>query len=360
MQKIMAKYNLPGEIIKIENYGFGHINKTIKITAINNNQTYEYILQKINNTLFKKVNKLMKNINYVSCHLKTKLQEENHITSKVLTIIKTKQGKTYYKHKGKYYRIYEFIDNSICLQKTTNPKVFELVGKAFGEFTNDLADFDAKKLYNILPNFHNTKERLKTYLKAYKKDKLYRKQNIKQIHSQIIKRQKYATIIVEKEKNNLLPVRTTHNDTKLNNIILNANTNSPLAILDLDTVMPSTILYDFGDAIRYGCNIAGEEETKLKNIKFDLKLFESFTKGYLSKTKNILTSEELETLAISPLVITYELCLRFLTEYLNGDKYFKSKYEGQNLKRAKVQMKLLIEMEKNYKKMQKIIKKHAK
>ena len=359
VHKIIVKYALKGEILKIENYGYGHINKTIKITTQDGDSKFEYILQQINRKLFKNVGKLMNNINLISLHLQKKCRERNgDIQREVLRVIPTKTNKTYCRVKGKYYRIYHFIKNSVCLQQTDQPEVFELVGKAFGDFEKDLADFDATRLYPILKNFHNTKIRYYSYLEVFKKDKFDRVKNVENLHKIIVKRSKYANILVNLEKNGKLPIRVTHNDTKLNNIVLDKNTLKPLAILDLDTVMPATLLYDFGDAIRFGCNTASEEEQDLLKVGFNLKLFESFAKGYLSSLKDTLTKNEIKCLAISPLVITFELAIRFLTDYLDGDKYFKINFECQNLIRAKVQLKLLLEMEKNYKEMQKIIKKY--
>ena len=207
------------------------------------------------------------------------------------------------------------------------------VGLAFGQFQQDLSDFDARQLYEILPQFHNTKKRYDDFISVAGIDKCNRVYGVKSLINEFIEKKKYASVIIDKEKN--LPLRVTHNDTKLNNVVLDKRTKKALAVLDLDTVMPSTLCYDFGDAIRYGANSSLEDEKNLDKVCVNLKLVEAFTKKYLGKIKSSLETEELNLLAISPLVIAYELGLRFLTDYLQGDTYFNTKYENQNLYKNK-------------------------
>lgn len=354
---VLSQYDLFGNPIENNSYGFGHINKTMKLKTEKDNKIKYYIVQKINTNLFTNVDALMSNIEKVSLHLQKKCKERNGCDDReVLKVVKTKTGKLFSKYNDSYYRIYDYIEDSVCLQSTNSYSVFEEIGGAFGQFQSDLNDFDASSLETILPDFHNTSLRYEQFLDAVNNYKNF-DEELNQIIENFASKSHYKNVLVEKEKNKTLPLRVTHNDTKLNNIALDKDTFKALAVLDLDTVMPSTLCYDYGDAIRYGVCTCEEDEEDERKVDINLELLDAYTKGYLSKMRD-LTKEELNNLSISPLVISYELGLRFLTDYLTGNKYFKTTRKNQNLDRAKVQYRLLLQFEKNFEKIDKIINKY--
>lgn len=347
MAKVLHSYNFANDITPIQKYGYGRINKTWLVET----SSSKFILQKINSELFKNIPKLMNNIIMITEHLKTKNKSDPR---KVLTIINNKKNKPFTKIDGEYFRVYEYIDNSICYQTSKNYETIKKLGFAFGDFQKNLSDFDQNKLFTTIPDFHNTSKRYADFMNTLNKQNQGAILKNKALILKFINRKKYSTLIQNLIDKNEIPKRVTHNDTKLNNVIFDSNSKLPLAILDLDTVMPGTLLHDFGDAIRYCCNSSSEEETELNKIKFDVDLYKAFCEGYISSMTD-LTQTELKHLAISPLVMAYELGLRFFTDYFNGNKYFAVDYECQNFKRAQNQMKLLEDMENNYTLMQKII-----
>lgn len=360
IRDILPYYDFNGEVLDSYYYGYGNINKTLVINVRQSKKDKKYILQKINTNLFTNVDQLMSNIYKTTTHLKEKAKQRNDDISRlVLNIVPTKDGRLYLNVDDGCYRVYDYIDNSICLQKTSSKRIMRQVGLAFGQFQQDLSDFDASSLFEILPDFHNTKKRFEDFENIANIDSFNRVGEAKLLIKEFREKGKYASIIVDKQKDKKLPLRVTHNDTKLNNVVLDKKTKKALAVLDLDTVMPSTLCYDYGDAIRYGTSSAVEDEHNLDKVSVNLKLVEAFTKSYLQKTIKSLTTEELELLAISPLVIAYELGLRFLTDYLQGDTYFNTKYDKQNIYRAKVQLKLVNEFEKKYSSIKKIIYKYT-
>lgn len=347
MAKVLHSYNFANEITSIQKYGYGRINKTWLVETASG----KFILQKINSELFNNIPKLMNNIIIITEHLKTKNQNTSR---SVLNIINNKHNKPFTKIDCEYFRVYEYIDNSICYQTSKNYDTIKKLGFAFGDFQKNLSDFDQSKLYTTIPNFHNTSKRYNDFINVLNKQSKSAILKNKALILKFIDKKKYSSLIQNLIERNEIPKRVTHNDTKLNNVIFDYDSKTPLAILDLDTVMPGTLLHDFGDAIRYCCNEASEEETELSKIKFDIDLYKSFCEGYICSMTD-LTQTEINHLAISPLVMAYELGLRFLTDYLNGNKYFAIDYECQNFKRAQNQMKLLEDMENKYMLMQKIV-----
>lgn len=360
LYKVLSNYDLHGELFKTELYGFGRTNKTILIGTINSGE-HNYILQKINSNLFKNVDALMNNIELITNHIKNKYTEKGKdYKNKVLNIIKTKKNKNYVKIGKEYYRIYDFIEDSICIQQVTRSKQIYELGRAFGKFQQQLSDFDSSKLYITIPNFHNTLSRYQDFLQILNANKLDRTKGIEDLIEFVKQKSfRYTSILVDKEKNGDLPIRVVHNDTKINNVVFD-ELGKAKAILDLDTVMPNTLCYDFGDAIRFACNTAGEEETNLDKVGFNKDYFDKFCEGYFSKTSEMLTDKEWDILFISPLVLAFELGVRFLGDFLNGDKYFGVSSPLDNLNRAKVQFKLLEELERNEKFIKHTIEKYKK
>ena len=356
--KILENFQIRGEVVALEECGDGHINDTYRVTCMFQDKPLLYSFQRINTKLFSDVEALMHNIELVTDHIKKNIKAHGgDVRREGLFLIRTIDDKTYYhdKDNDKYYRAYLFIDDATCYQVVDNPKIFYESAVAFGNFANMLADFDAAQLVEVLPNFHNTPIRYKAFIDVVEKDVFSRKKDILREIEFITSRENYASKITSLLDSGMIPYRVTHNDTKLNNVMIDKETGKGIAVLDLDTVMPGSLCYDFGDAIRFGCNPAAEDEKDLNKVNFRLDYFESYTKGYLSAVGDSITQLEKDTLALSAIVITYECGMRFLTDYLNGDSYFRIHREGQNLDRARTQFKMIEDMEKLLEQMKSIV-----
>ncbi|MCQ2794073.1 MAG: aminoglycoside phosphotransferase family protein [Bacilli bacterium] len=356
IKKIFQSYPINSEIIKAIPYGEGHINNTYLVTFKNKDQ---YILQIINDKIFHPVSHLMEN--YVAV---TKFTHQA-ITKRggdpfreTINVVFTKNKKSYVKYQNLYARVLYFINHTITLQIIKKPQDFYYTAVAFANFYKILAKFDARKLYEIIPNFHNTELRYKAFLKAVKLDKMKRAKTCQKEIKFIIDHQQYCPLIVNMLKKKTIPTRVTHNDTKLNNILFDEKTHHPIAVIDLDTIMPGSLCYDFGDAIRFGTNSAKEDDKDLSKVHFRLDLYEIFLKGFLKTLGKVITKKEKENLALGSIMMTLECGMRFLTDYLEGDHYFHTKYPTHNLVRARTQLKLVSEMEKQYKQMNSLINKY--
>lgn len=342
-KEICAKFNI--EPISIEPYGEGHINNTMLVTTAEK----RYILQRINNSIFKSPENVMNNIFYV-----TKYLSDNGVET--LNIILTSNGKPYYKSGNNYFRMYDFIENTVTYNETPSPAVMSVAGRAFGDFQNSLAGFDTTLLKDIIPDFHNTPKRYENFKKAVEADAFDRlalcSDEVKFVNDRCDTFSKVTDALDKKE----IPERITHNDTKLNNILLDRETNKARAIIDLDTIMPGSMLYDFGDSIRFGASTAAEDEKDLDKVHFDIELFKAYANGYVDALRESITEKELELLPYSAYLMTMECGMRFLTDYLENDVYFKTAYADHNLVRCRTQFKLASEMEKQFDKMLEICK----
>jgi len=358
MQKNIAEqFDIAGEFLSAVPYGEGHINATFKVLFREEGEAKAYLLQKINHNVFKDVDGLMRNIKLVTSHIKEKISNPLEGT---LTVIPTKDGKLYYEsHEHEFWRMYLFIENSIAYQKVDNADVFYKTAVAFGGFANQLMDFDASLLSETIPDFHNTKSRLDDFRQAVKNDKCNRLAEVRKEVDFILSREADCAVFMDYLDNGKLPLRVTHNDTKLNNVLFHDNTGECICIIDLDTVMPGLALSDFGDAIRFGASSAAEDETDLSKVFMRLDLFEMYTKGYLSQAKDSLTQLEKELLPFSAKLLTLECGMRFLADYLNGDTYFKIHREKHNLDRARTQLKLVADMEDKMEQMVEVVKKYS-
>ncbi len=354
---ICENFNLVGDIIDYIPYGEGHICDTYKITTNYNDKITHYLFQRINDKVFHNVDKLMQNIELVTSFCKEKIIQLNKNPDRnCLSIIKTKDNNNFYHNEDGYFRIYNFIEDATTIQTITNKNDFYSIAVAFGNFAKMLSDFDATKLYEVIPNFHNTKLRYKNLLNAIE---LNPKNRVDEITKEIEFAKKISNIcgtITDKIDSDEIPIRVTHNDTKINNVMLDAKTRKGLAVIDLDTVMAGSLCYDFGDSIRSGCLLCPEDETDIDKVEFRLDLYEVFLKGYLSEVNNFITQNEKELLAMGAILMTYEVGIRFLTDYIEGDTYFKIQHEKHNLDRARVQLKLVEKMLNSYDKMQALIK----
>ena len=344
---IIKSFDISGEVLSCEPYGEGHINNTFLVTVSNESKTIRYILQRINSNLFTDVDKLMSNITAVTEHIRAKLTSEGLDPDRgTLTVIKTLEGGLYTIADGKYYRMYLFIENATAYQTVAKPEDFYYSAVAFGEFNRRLGDFDASTLYEILPNFHNTVVRFANFKKAVEEDVMGRAHEVQPEIDFVLKREWYYSRLVDLLDSGEMPLRVTHNDTKLNNVMLDNVTGEPVAVIDLDTVMPGSLCYDFGDSIRFGCNPCGEDERNLSKVNFRIDLYETYLRGFLSSVGDVLTDVERDNLAMGAIMMTIECGMRFLTDYLEGDTYFRTTREGQNLDRCRTQFKLVSDMEK--------------
>ena len=342
--------------VKVEAYGNGHINDTY----ISNSEP-RYILQRINHSIFKNPDQVMSNIVGVTEFLRKKIIAAGGDPDReTLTVVKTKDGKNFYKTEdGDYFRMYGYIENAVSYEAVENPAQFSEAARCFGRFQNMLSDYPADKLYDTIPFFHDTVKRFGDFETAVANDMAGRKASVQKEIDFVFSRKADAAVVVDAIADGRVPVRVTHNDTKLNNVLLDRVTGKGVCVIDLDTVMPGSLLYDFGDALRFGASTGAEDETDLDKIHFDLELFEAFTKGFLEEVGDVLTPTEIELLPFSAKLLSYECGMRFLGDHLNGDTYFKIHRENHNLDRARTQFKLVEEIEAKLEDMKKIVKKYV-
>lgn len=354
MQKILQHYYFGKNTINVSPFGNGHINKTFLVVTDNKEK---YILQQINTAVFKKPKEVMKNIELVTNYIRDIVEKSAKDPSRAaLEIVPTLESKTFVKVEDMYWRCYRFVYGAKTYERIETPDMFYEVGKAVGVFQRQLKEFPIDDLSITIPDFHNTPVRFQKFLKVANDDPKRRGIEVFNEIKFVFDRQKIMGKIVELMKNKEIPVRVTHNDTKLNNIMIDEETKKAICVIDLDTVMPGSVLYDFGDAIRIGASTAVEDEKDLNKVNLDIELFENFAKGFLEKTYHFLTSKEIENLVEGARIITLECGMRFLTDYLEGDVYFKTHYETHNLDRARTQFKLVEDIEKNNDKLKNIIK----
>jgi Ser/Thr protein kinase RdoA (MazF antagonist) len=327
----------------------GHINTTF---ILETDSGARYILQKVNRQVFRDVPALMNNIQAVTNHL----QKKERDLRRVLRLVPALDGAYYaVDEQGEYWRVYLYISDSVCHDKAETTEEFYESGVAFGRFQNLLSDFPANELVETIPGFHDTISRYKKFHKVLSDDPAHRAGDVKQEIDFFLAREEEAGQMVTMQKSGLLPLRVTHNDTKLNNVLLDKSTGKPLCVVDLDTVMPGLCGNDFGDSIRFGASTALEDEMDLSRVSLSLPLFEAYARGFLSACGKSLTPLELETLPLAARLITLECGLRFLTDHLEGDVYFRIHRPGHNLDRSRTQLQLVSDMERKFGEMQNII-----
>jgi len=356
LKEIFGHFNAEGTFLSGEPYGNGHIHDTFRIETIEKDKD-DYILQRLNNRIFKNIPELQNNIERVTVHLRNRLKTipGSDIKRECLSLIPSNEGKSWIIDKDEnYWRMYIFISDHRSYNIVDNPdKAFE-GGKAIGRFQAMLADMPGAPLFETIPWFHDIGKRLQFFKNKITEDPVGRVKSVDEEIKQVLKRQEEMKIILKLGNEGKIPLRITHNDTKFNNILLDAN-DKALCVIDLDTVMPGYVHYDFGDAIRTVANTTSEDEKDLSMITMDINLFEAYSEGYLSETGNTLNTVEKEYLAFAPRLITYTIAIRFLTDYIDGDNYFKIHHEKHNLQRTRAQLRLLMSMEKQYEDMRRII-----
>ena len=342
-------------------YGSGHINDTfVAHYQPEEGHCKRYIFQRINTSVFKNPYELMDNIEHVTDYLRECIIKENGDPEReTLHIIRTTDGKNVYQDsEGKFWRAYDFIEETITLQQANTPEDFYESAVAFGDFQRKLAGFDASILNESIKDFHNTRVRFENFEKAVEADILDRAKLCKEEIEFAMARKNEASILVDMLKNGELPLRVTHNDTKLNNVLLDEHTRKGICVIDLDTVMPGLAGYDYGDSIRFGASTGAEDETDLSKISMSLELFDIYTKGFMETAGNALTDTEIEMLPMCAKMMTFECGIRFLTDYLQGDTYFKTHRPGHNLDRTRTQFKLVADMEEKWDEMKAIVAKY--
>ncbi len=344
--EVCNHFQIAGTPTEAVPYGNGHINDTYKVTAEMGGNTVHYILQKMNPYVFNSIPQLMSNISTVTGWLKKEIDKEGgNPERETLCLIRTVNNKDYAVIDGDSYRMYNFIENTVSLDKPRTAFDFSESSVAYAKFIKRLALFDVSKMYTVIPNFHNTPRRLYSLNLAVRNDKADRLKRVRNEVKWVAEREKLAGRITTLLATRAIPTRVTHNDMKLNNVLLDEATGSGVAVIDLDTVMSGSLLYDFGDAIRFGCNTTWENDSNPENVHFNVGLYKVYTKTFVEAMKDYITPLEKKHLLFSACTMTYECGVRFLTDFLNGDLYFKTSHENENLDRAHTQFKLVERME---------------
>ena len=359
-RQVINNFDFPGVLEECIPYGSGHINDTYRLTYNTENGIRHFVFQKMNKNIFTHPVELMENIEGVTSWLRKKIIENCGDTEReTLNLVKTKDGMPYYLDpQGEYWRVYLFVENATSFDMVQNENDFYQSAVAFGHFQRLLADYPAETLHETIKNFHNTPDRMEKFKKAVKEDSCGRAAGVQAEIDFILEREALAHELYDMMKAGKLPVRVTHNDTKLNNIMIDDATGKAICVIDLDTVMPGLAAYDFGDSIRFGASTAAEDERDLSKVSCDLRLFEVYTKGFIEGCDGVLTETELDTLPTGAVLMTYENGMRFLTDYLEGDHYFKIHREGQNLDRCRTQLTLVKDMQNKLSQMNAIVGKY--
>ena len=347
IEKAAYAFKLNGEPVSCETYGHGHINQTFKIDT---NTGAEYILQRINKYVFKDPERLMENVAAVTEYLRERVEDCRN----ALHFVPACDGKTYHvDEQGEYWRVYDFV-GGFCLETPESKEDFYESAVAFGRFQSLLAEFPAETLHETIPEFHNTINRYRLFKEVLAKDPCGRLAGVKAEVDFLLEREELAGTLQRMRESGELPLRVTHNDTKLNNVLLDRKTRKSLCVLDLDTVMPGLSLYDYGDSIRFGAATAAEDEKDLDKMPMDLEMFQVYTRGYMEACPT-LTDKEVEMMPMGALLMTLECGLRFLTDYIDGDHYFRTAYAEHNLDRARTQLKLVADMQNKWDVMNRIV-----
>ena len=364
LQDVCSAFRIPGQLVSYELMTNGNINTTYKVVCKDTDPEASgipYIAQKVNQYVFEDPIQMMRNIDLVTEHIIAG-QHQNGPDSRRyrLHFHHTAERKNYYINEaGEFWRLTNFVEDSVAFNSTRDPKVLYMVGQAFGRFQAQLIDFDAGQLTETLPDFHNTRKRLETLFAHAAEDPCGRcsemAAEIEFLHSQTDR----CSELSRSRELGLLPLRVTHNDTKSNNVLLDKDTLEPLVVIDLDTVMPGLAAYDFGDAVRFAANNTIENDPDISKVSLNLDLYRAFAEGYIQATANFLTEDEIDTMASGALTITVELASRFLDDYITGDRYFKISYPSENKIRTRNQIALAKDMLLHFDEMNRIVQETA-
>ena len=360
--QILAAYALPGTVADVARHGKGHINDTFCVVCKTpEGGTARFILQRLSQAAFPHPEEVMENFVGITSYLRREiLAEGGDPLRETLSLVKTGDGADFVTDaEGRAWRLMPFIENAECYQSAT-PELFAASGRAFGRFQYMLRDYPARTLHETIPHFHDTESRFEQFLAALEADKMNRAEGVSPEIQFILRRKADCGVALRALREGKLPLRVTHNDTKLNNILIDRDTHEGICIIDLDTTMPGLAINAFGDSIRFGANHCLEDEQDLTKVNFDISLYEVFTRGFLEGARGSLTSAELEYLPWGARLMTLECGIRFLPDYLDGDHYFHVSHPRQNLDRARTQLKLVKDMEEQFGAMGAVVAKYAK
>ena len=360
LNEVIERFRFQGRLVDQRPYGSGHINDTYLLTFENGNEEPgRAILQRMNKNVFPKPAALMENIMNVTAYLRGKILENGGDPEReTLNVIPTKDGEAcYVDAKGDYWRSYVFITDATSYDQVEDPEHFYQSAVAFGRFQRLLSDYPADTLHEIIEGFHDTRARYSLFEKAVREDQMGRAASVMREIEFLRERKSVADCFGELLDKGEIPLRVTHNDTKLNNIMIDNQTGKGICVIDLDTVMPGLVMNDFGDSIRFGASTAAEDEQDLSRVSCSMELFELYARGFMKGCGRSLTEREIQLMPMGAKVMTYECGMRFLTDYLEGDTYFKIHREHQNLDRCRTQLKLVEDMEKKWYTMQEFINK---
>ena len=348
LNEALAAYDFGGQLVGAVRYGSGHINDTFVVhTQPGEDPCRRFILQRISSAAFKHPDEVMANIVGVTSFLGEKIKEAGgNPARETMSVWATKSGENFYTDsEGGAWRVYPFVEDTICLQKAETPELFAASARAFGKFQRMLKDYPADTLYETIPKFHDTEDRLAKLKAAVAADVMGRVKEVGPELKFVQEREADCSVALSALRDGRLPLRVTHNDTKLNNILIDRESGEGICVIDLDTVMPGLAINDFGDSIRFGANHSAEDERDLTKVNFDLELFDVYAAGFLEGAGGALTETELDYLPWGAKLMTLECGIRFLTDYLEGNHYFRIHREGQNLDRCRTQFKLVSDME---------------
>lgn len=363
LDEVLQAFDFGAPVVGAMRYGFGHINDTFCVhTQPPDFPCRPFILQRMSAAAFKHPDELMRNIIGITDYLGEKVKEAGGDRAReAMEVVRPKNGEDYYTDsKGGAWRVYPFVEGIYCYQTAETPELFAAAGRAFGRFQNMLRDYPADTLFETIPHFHDTEDRLAKLKAAIEADPLGRVKDCGPEIAFVMDREGDCSVALQAMREGKLPQRVTHNDTKLNNVLIDLQTGKGICIIDLDTVMAGLTINDFGDAIRYGANHSAEDERDLSKVNLDLDLYDVYTQAFLEGTQGALTDTEIEYLPWGAKLMTLENGIRFLTDHIVGDEYFHISREGQNLDRARTQFKLVDDMEKNWDEMNEIVRKYRK
>lgn len=362
LSEVLDAFTFPAALVSVVHYGQGHINDTFcVICQPQQGDGIRFILQGLSRAAFPHPEELMENFVGITTFLREKiLASGGDPLRETLSAVKTREGKSFYTDsRGQAWRLMPFVENADCFQSAT-PELFEASARTFGRFQYLLQDYPAQTLHETIAKFHDTEDRYGKFIAAVEADRLGRAKDVRQEIRFVLERKKDCSVALQAQRDGKLPLRVTHNDAKLNNILIDRNTREGICVIDLDTTMPGMVINDFGDSIRFGANHAREDEKDLSKVNFDIGLYEVYTRGFLEGARGSLTAEELRYLPWGARLMTLECGIRFLTDYLEGDQYFRIRYPEQNLDRTRTQFKLVRDMEEQFDAMAAVVSKYAK
>ena len=361
LQEVLAAYEFPATLLGAVRYGQGHINDTFCVLCQpQEGDCVRFIHQGLSSAAFPHPEELMENFIGITSYLREKVMAAGGDPRReTLSLVKTRDGKDFYTDStGKVWRLTPFIEDTDCFQSAT-PELFEASARAFGRFQYLLQGYPAATLHETIARFHDTENRFEKFIAALEADKHNRAKDIQEDIQFVLDRKADCSVALQALRDGKLPLRVTHNDTKLNNILIDRETREGICVIDLDTTMPGLSINDFGDSIRFGANHSKEDEKDLSKVNFDIELYEAYTRGFLEGAQGSLTEAELEYLPWGARLMTLECGIRFLTDYLDGDHYFRIHYPTQNLDRCRTQFKLVKDMEEQFEAMAAVVRKYA-